>query len=146
MKCKVLFCVTTVSAWICNLSVMAVMYLTSKIFGIDPKFTGEYFSGRADAGAGCYFFVSVLVSGILAGILSFCIGMISAAVGWKKHSVMTTVICSILIVCFVPNLIAGASDYMIWVMLAVSVCFILSAGVMYRVLLNGIEKVVSSNL
>ena len=39
-----------------------------------------------------------------------------------------------------PNLIAGASDYMIWVMLAVSVCFILSAGVMYRVLLNGIEK------
>lgn len=66
--------------------------------------------------------------------------MISAAVGWKKHSVMMTVICSILIVCFVPNLIAGVPDYMIWVMLAVSVCFILAAGVMYRALLNGIEK------
>lgn len=127
IKCRLVFGITTVSASICNISVMGILYITAKIFGIVPRLaTG-------------HFIVSVLLSSVLSGILSSAIGIISAVFGLKKHSVMSTIICSVIIACFVPNLIAVSLEKIVFSLFIMSVLFALAAGGMYHFLVRGIE-------
>lgn len=128
VKCLFVLCLTTFSAFVSNAAVMGSLYIAGRIFGINPE------------PAGGHFVISVLLASLMSGILSSEIGVIAAVVGWKKRSVMTTIVCSLVIVCFVPNLIASLPGGIVWVMLVMGVLFGVAAGLMHRVLVDGIEK------
>ena len=87
-----------------------------------------------------HFFFTVLFSGFLMGILSSAVGIIATGFGWKKRSVVATIVCSLLIVCVLANCITISPSNIIWVMLAISVVFVIIANFVYHVLANGIEK------
>ncbi|MCI8668664.1 MAG: ABC transporter permease [Lachnospiraceae bacterium] len=128
VKCMIIMCITTGAAFVSNTAVLGVMYITAEIFGIMPR-SSEVF-----------LILQVLLSGFLSGIISFAIGIISAAVGWIKRSVMAAVICSLLIVCVIPNFIASMPEHTVLSILAAGICSALAAGGMYRFLSKGIEK------
>lgn len=128
VKCMFVICLTTVSAFAGNVLVMGSLYIVARIFGITPD------------PAGGHFVISVLLSSLMSGILSSEIGVIAAAVGWKKRSVMATIIFSLIIVCFVPNLIAGLPGGIVWVMLVMGALFGAAAGLAHHFLANGIEE------
>ncbi len=127
-KCMIVCCITIIFAFVSNMSVMGVMYITSKIFNIVPQLTTRYF------------IPSILLTSFLMGILSSALGIISATVGLKKHSTIATIICSVLIVCFVTNFIVFSPRNIVLVMMIMIVFFIMAVGVMYHILANGIEK------
>ncbi len=128
VKCIILLCITTGAAFISNTSVLGIMYITAKIFGIMPE---------SSEGS---FILPVLLAGLLSGIISSAIGIISSAAGWIKRSVMAAVICSLLIVCIVPNFIAGMPEHIVMTSFAAAVCSAFTAGGMYRFLAKGIER------
>lgn len=128
IKCGIVCGVTIISAFASNISVIGILYIIAKIFGIAP--------GRAEG----HFMISVLLSGFFTGILSSAIGMIAAVVGWKKRSIMAAMICSLVLVCFVPNLIAGFSNNIVLGMFIIGAVLVLFAGIMYHILANGIER------
>ena len=127
-KCLVVSVITTVSAFISNTLVIGIMYISAHIFGIMPQMDTEHF------------FFTVLFSGFFMGILSSAVGMIATGFGWKKRSVVATIVCSLLIVCVLVNCITISPSNIIWVMLAISVVFVIIANFVYHVLANGIER------
>lgn len=128
IKCLVVSVITTISAFISNMLVMGIMYVLAHIFGIMIQMNTEY-----------YFF-TVLFSSFLMGILSSAVGMIATGFGWKKRSVAATIVCSLVIVCVLANCITISPSNIVWVMLAISVVFVIIANFVYHVLANGIEK------
>ncbi len=74
------------------------------------------------------------------GILSSAVGMIATAFGWKKRSVVATIVCSLIIVCLLANWIAIFPNNILWVILGMSMILIIIAGFVYYVLANRIEK------
>ncbi len=82
--------------------------------------------------------VSAFISNML--ILSSAVGMIATGFGWKKRSVAATIVCSLVIVCVLANCITIFPSNIIWVMLAISVVFVIIANFVYHILANGIEK------
>ena len=128
IKCLVVSVITTISAFISNMLVMGIMYVSAHIFGIMIQMNTEY-----------YFF-TVLFSSFLMGILSSAVGMIATGFGWKKRSVAATIVCSLVIVCVLANCITISPSNIIWVMLAISAVFVIIANFVYHVLANGIEK------
>lgn len=127
-KCLLVCGITVISAFISNLFVIGIMYVTAHILGIMPQMNTEHF------------ILTVLSSSILMGISSSAVGIISAALGWKKHSVIATIVASLIIVCFFTNLITVSPKNIVWLMLAISVFFVVIANVIYHILANGIEK------
>lgn len=127
-KCLVVSVITTVSAFISNTLVMGIMYVSAHIFRIMIQMNTEY-----------YFF-TVLFSSFLMGILSSAVGMIATGFGWKKRSVAATIVCSLIIVCVLANCITISPSNIIWVMLAISVVFVIIANFVYHVLAKVIEK------
>ena len=87
-----------------------------------------------------HYFLTVMFSSFFMGILSFAIGIVAAAVGWKKHSVTAAIVCSLIIVCALANCITISPSNIIWVMGAISAAFVIIADFVYHVLANGIEK------
>ena len=128
IKYLIVSSITTVSAFISNTLVIGIMYVSAHIFGIMPQMDTEHF------------FFTVLFSGFLMGILSSAVGMIAAGFGWKKRSSVATVICSLIAVCVLANCITISPRNIIWVMLAMSVIFVIIANFVYHVLANGIER------
>lgn len=86
------------------------------------------------------FVVPVLSASLPAGVLSAEIGMIAAGIGWKKRSVTVTIVSAVILVCFVPNLIASRPESMVWAMLLAAVPLGLAAVLTHRILVNGIEE------
>lgn len=127
-KCLVVSVITTVSAFISNTLVMGIMYVSAHIFGIMIQMNTKY-----------YFF-TVLFSSCLMGILSSAVGIIATGFGWKKRSVAATIVCSLIIVCVLANCITISPTNIIWVMLAISVVFVIIANFVYHVLANGIQR------
>ena len=127
-KCLIVLCLTAVSGYASNVAVMGILYITAGIFGIMPEQPGKYF------------LISLLLSSALAGILAFEMGIISGAAGWKRRSTITAVVCSVILMCFVPNLIAGLGKHMVWGMLLLVMVFGLAAEIMYQMLAKGIER------
>ncbi len=127
-KCLLVCGITTISAFISNILVVGIMYVTAHVFTIMPQMNTEHFV------------FTVLISSILIGILSSAVGIISTAVGWKKHSIIATIVCSLIIVCVLTNFITVSPRNIIWVMLAISTVFVVIANVIYHILANGIEK------
>ena len=127
-KCLLVCGITTISAFISNILVVGIMYVTAHVFTIMPQMSTEHFV------------FTVLISSILIGILSSAVGIISTAVGWKKHSIIATIVCSLIIVCVLTNFITVSPRNIIWVMLAISTVFVVIANVIYHILANGIEK------
>lgn len=127
-KCLLVCGTTTISAFISNICVVGIMYVTAHILGIVPQMNTEHFVP------------AVLVSSILMGISSSAVGIISAALGWKKRSVIATIVCSLIIVCVLTNFITVSPRNIIWVMLAIGTVFVVIANVTYHLLANGIEK------
>lgn len=127
-KCLLVCGITTISAFISNILVVGIMYVTAHVFTM-PQMNTEHFV------------FTVLISSILMGILSSAVGIISTAVGWKKHSIIATIVCSLIIVCVLTNFITVSPRNIIWVMLAISTVFVVIANVIYHILANGIEKV-----
>lgn len=127
-KCLLVCGITTTSAFINNLLVMGFMYIIACIFKIGVQLTTNYF------------ILTVLFSSILVGILSATIGICSAVIGWKKRSVMSTIICSLIIVCLVTNFITISPKNIVLVMFFMSLIFILIVNMMYHVLAKEIEK------
>lgn len=127
-KCFVVSVITTISAFVSNTLVMGIMYVSAHIFGIMIQMNTKY-----------YLF-TVLFSSFLMGILSSAVGMIAAGFGWKKRSVAATIVCSLIIVCVLANCITISPSNIIWIMLAISVVFVMIANFVYHVLANGIEK------
>lgn len=107
---------------------VGIMYVTAHVFTIMPQMNTEHFV------------FTVLISSILMGILSSTVGIISTAIGWKKHSIIATIVCSLIIVCVLTNFITVSPRNIIWVMLAISTVFVVIANVIYHILANGIEK------
>ena len=127
-KCLVVSVITTISAFISNTLVLGIMYVSAHIFGIMIQMNTKY-----------YLF-TVLFSSFLMGILSSAVGMIATGFGWKKRSVAATIVCSLIIVCVLANCITISPSNIIWVMLAISVVFVMIANFVYHVLANGIER------
>lgn len=128
IKCFIVSGITIVSAFISNTIVIISMYILAYIFGIMPEINTKY-----------YFF-TVLFSSFFMGILSSAVGMIATAFGWKKHSVVATIVCSLIIVCLLANWIAIFPNNMLWVILGMSMILVIIAGFVYHVLANRIEK------
>lgn len=84
--------------------------------------------------------VPVLSASLPAGVLSAEIGMIAAGIGWKKRSVTVTIVSAVILVCFVPNLIASRPESMVRAMLLAAVPLGLAAVLTHRILVNGIEE------
>ncbi|MDE5909748.1 MAG: ABC transporter permease [Lachnospiraceae bacterium] len=139
-KAVILVGFTATAAFVSNLLIMGGMYLVAEMFGITPKLLEMQFYNGFIGGAYFSFVISVVASSFMAGILSSAIGVISAVAGWKKRSTMTTIICSFIIVCFVPNFIAGLPGHALLIMILVSAFFILAAYMMYQALAKGIEE------
>lgn len=127
-KCLIVSGITTVFAFISNTLVMGMMYISAHIFRIMPQMNTEHF-----------LFI-VLISSFLMGILSSAVGIISTAFGWKKRSVVVTIVCSLIMVCIFANCITISPGNIVWVMLAMGVVFVIIANFVYHVLANGIEK------
>ena len=127
-KCLLVCGITTISAFISNIFVVGIMYVISHIFGIVLQMNTQHFV------------FTVLISSILVGISSSAVGIISTAFGWKKRSVIATIVCSLIIVCFLTNFITVSPRNIIWVMLAINTVFVVIANVIYHILANGIEK------
>lgn len=127
-KCLTLSGITTVSAFISNMLVIGVMYLSSRVFGIRPQMNTKYF------------FLTVLLSSLLMGVLSSGAGMISAAFGYKKRSSSAAVVCSLIIVCALANCITIAPKRIVPVMLVLSGSFVIFAGLIYHTLAKAIEQ------
>ena len=127
-KCIIVCAITAISACISNLLVVILMFLTAQIFHIMPKMNTEHFA------------LFVLFSSILMGILSSAVGIISVVCGWKKRSVIATIVCSLIVVCSTTNLIAAYPNHILWIMLAMSVIFIMIAHFLYHILTKEIEK------
>ena len=127
-KCLIVSSVTIVSAFISNTLVVGIMYVLAHIFRITLQVGTENF------------FFTVLFSSFLMGTLSSAVGIISTAFGWKKRSAVATIICSLIIVCVLANCITISPRNIIWVMLAISVIFVIIANFVYHVLANGIER------
>lgn len=127
-KCIIVCGITAISAFISNLLVVAMMYITAQIFHIMPKMNTELFV------------LTVLFSSVLMSILSSAVGIISVACGWKKRSVIATIVCSLIIVCMTTNFIAAYPSNILWTMLAMSVIFVAIANFTYHILTKEIEK------
>lgn len=87
-----------------------------------------------------HFLFTVLISSLLMGILSSAVGVISAAVGWKKRSSVAAIVCALIIVCIFGDLVAISPKNIVWVMLAMGVFFVVIADLVYHVLAKAIEK------
>ena len=120
-KCIIVCAITAISACISNLLVVILMFLTAQIFHIMPKMNTEHFA------------LFVLFSSILMGILSSAVGIISVVCGWKKRSVIATIVCSLIVVCSTTNLIAAYPNHILWIMLAMSVIFVMIAHFLYHI-------------
>ncbi len=127
-KCLVVSSITTVFAFISNTLVIGIMYISAHIFRVMPQMNTEHF-----------IFI-VLISSFLMGILSSATGIISTAFGWKKRSVVVTIVCSLLMVCVFANCITISPGNIVWVILTMSVVSVVIACVTYHILANGIEK------
>ncbi len=128
IKCGIVFVFTMISVFISNVLVTGLMYLTAEIFRIKLGFT-----------AGNFVFM-VSICSFFAGLLSSSIGLISAVIGWKKRSMVTAIVSALIIVCFVPNLIAGSSSRIVWTIVFMGIVFSVLANGMYHFLAHGIEK------
>ena len=127
-KCLIISSITTISAFISNTLVIGIMYISAHIFKIMPQMNTKYF------------FFPVLLSSFFMGILSSAVGIISTAFGLKKHSSVSTIICSLIIVCALANCITISLSSMIWVMFIISAVFVIIANVIYHILAKKIEK------
>lgn len=127
-KCRMTCAMTAISAFLANVLVIGILYVIAKILQMARPIDTEHFV------------FTVLGSGALMGILSSALGIISAAVGWKKRSATATIVCSLLIVCAVTNVIAVSPNHILLVLLGMVVVFVIIAGGMYQILANGIEK------
>lgn len=128
VKCMIVLWITVVPAFASNILAMAGMYITSLLFNIMPVMHGMYFV------------FEVILSSLFAGIISSAAGIISSAAGLKKRSVISTVICGLVIVCFLPNLIAAIPGSIVLTMFIMCVVFTLVSIIMYGNLVNGIEE------
>lgn len=128
VKCLTVCGITTISALISNILVVGMMYVTAHIFGIVPQMNTEHF------------IFTVFLSSMLMGLLSSAVGIISTAFGWKKHSMVVTIVCAVIIVCVVTNIITVSPGNIIWVMLAMNAVFAVIADFIYHILANGIKK------
>lgn len=128
LKCKMVFIFTMISVFVSNVLVTALMYAAAKIFRIMPTFPAENFM------------LMVFVSSFFAGLLSSSIGLIAAVIGWKKRSMVTAIVSALIIVCFVPNFIAGAPSRIAWTTVFMGIAFSLVANGMYHFLAHGIEN------
>ncbi len=140
VKCLLLISITTLSTFISNVLVMGGMYITSEIFAIEPELTVASLHKASIGEAGWYIVVLILLSSFFAGVLSSAVGVISAVAGWKKRSVMATIICSFIMICFVPNLIASSPNHFLLVLFLVSVLLSMAAYIAYQMLAKGLEK------
>lgn len=127
-KCLVVSGITTVFAFISNTMVIGIMYISAHIFRIMPQMNTEHFS------------FTVLISSFLMGIMSSTVGIISTAFGWKKRSVVATIVCSLFMVCVFSNCVTIFPDNIVWEMMAMSAVFVMIAYITYHFLANGIEK------
>lgn len=127
-KCLIVSSITAAFAFISNVLVIGIMYISAHIFGIMPQMDIEHFV------------FAVLFSSLFMGISTSAVGIISAALGWKKRSAISAIVCSLIIVCAVTNYIVICPSGIIWVMLAMSACLAAIANFIYHVLANGIEK------
>lgn len=128
VKCLIVCGITTISALISNILVVGMMYITAHIFGIVPQMNTEHF------------ILTVFLSSTLMGILSSAVGIISTAFGWKKHSMVVTIVCAFVIVCAATNFITVSPRNIIWVMLAMNAVFVVIANFIYHILANRIKK------
>lgn len=128
IKCRIILFFTIVPAFGCNVFAAGILYLVSGIFGITPKLTGEHFV------------LLVLFSSLLVGLLAFEAALICAWTGFKKRSVITTILCSLILVCFLPNLMAGLPKGIAWVMVILSALLGLAAFILYHLLAKEIER------
>ena len=120
--------ITAAAAFAGNILAIGIMYLVARIFGISPEKAGEYFV------------ITVLLSSLLAGVLSTEIGMIATVIGWKKRSIAVTIVSAVILVCFVPNLIASRPEFIVRIMFLVAVLMGLAAGLTRHMLTDGIEE------
>ena len=128
VKCMLVLLVTAVPAFASSILGMTGMYITSLLFNITPVTPGMYFA------------FEIVLSSFFAGIISSAAGIISSVAGWKKRSVISTVICGLVIVCFVPNLIAAVPGSTVLTMFTMCIVFTLVSIIMYGNLANGIEE------
>ncbi len=127
-KCLIVSGITTISAFISNMLVIGIMYISAHIFKIMPQMNTKYFV------------FTVFLSSFFMSILSSAVGIISTAFGLKKHSSVSTIVCSLIIVCTLANCITISLSSIIWVMFVISAVFVIIANFIYHILANGIEK------
>ena len=128
IKCWIVSSITVISAFISNTLVIGIMYISAHIFGIMPQMTTKYFV------------FTVLCSSFFMGMLSSAVGVISAAFGWKKRSIIAAIIGSLILVCILANCITISPSGIIWVMPIISIIFVIIASFIYHILANEIEN------
>lgn len=128
VKCLFVCGSTVLFGSVSNILVICIMHVAAQTFGIVPQKNTEYF------------IVTVFLSSILMGIVCSAVGMISAAFGWKKRSVIAAVVCSLVIVCASANWIAAFPNHITWILLGMCIVFVVIAGFSYYMLADRIEK------
>lgn len=127
-KCQLLCGMTTVFAFLSNVLALGVMYVAAHIFRIVLQMDKEHF------------ILTVLCSGVLMGVLSSSVGIISSVFGLKKRSSMAAIVCGLMIVCVMANMITVSPRNITVVMLTISAFLGMIAYLMYHILINKIEQ------
>lgn len=127
-KCLLVCALTTVSTLISNLSIVGIVYVLSSILQI---------SLRMDAR---HFIALIMCVSIFVGIQCSALGLISSGIGMKKRSMMTTIVSALLIICLTANLIAVSPKHIVFVMLAMTIFFVVIACCVYRALAYGVSR------
>lgn len=128
VKSRMIAGITMAAAFAGNMADMGILYLVSRVFGISPDKSGRYFV------------IQVLLSSLLTGVLSAEIGTIATVIGWKKRSMTVTIVSAVILVCFVPNLIASQPKIIGWTMLLAALLLGMAAGLTRHMLTDGIEE------
>ncbi len=128
IKCLITCGIIVISAFLCNLLVMGVAFVTARIFTL-----------MLEAPRG-YFVVTVLVTSVLTGLISASVGMISALIGWKMRSVTATTISSVIIVCMLTNAFVAVPAWIVWIVIGISAVVMIIANILYHILAGDINK------
>ena len=127
-KCLIICGFITIAELLSCLAIMAVVFAVSKIIGaelIKPNIP---------------LLISVPCLGILSGMLSSAMGMVSVTIGWKKRSVPAAIVSSFIAGCLLAQCFSFSYKNILVVTAVVCIVTLTVSFFVYRILVKSIDE------
>ena len=108
--------------------ILTLSYITAKILGLE-------LSGSVSS-----FIVTVPCLGILTGLMSSAMSIISITIGQKKHSVPTAIVSSFIMGCLLAQCFSFSYKHILSVTAAVCAVFVITAAFVYKIVGKNIDE------